>query len=64
MWQEFLPGPPTNDQEMDQLQADVQGLAEAIAGAFSLTGELVQGWTVHVEKEHSEAFVEHLIQTM
>lgn len=24
-WPDFLPGPPTNDQEVDQLEANVQG---------------------------------------
>ena len=35
-WLEFLPGPPTNDQEIAQLQAGIQGLIGAIVEAFLL----------------------------
>lgn len=35
-WPEFLPGPPTGDQERGQLEANVQRLTEAVEEALPL----------------------------
>lgn len=61
-WPEFLPGPPTNDQEIYQLEANVQGLIEAIIEALPAKVNWSKFELCTRKYEHSNASVECFIQ--